>query len=79
MLATQRTDLNECLEERAVLGMARRQALRVKLHAQQKRQTMHGIRLQLQPFDDSIAAGRSHPHGRGNLCHGLMVGAVHTE
>ena len=62
-----------------MLRRAVRQAFRVKLHAQQERQTMRRPRLQFQPFNHSSALTGHRSQRRGDPGDRLVMGAVHAQ
>jgi hypothetical protein len=56
-----------------------RQALRMKLHAQQKRHATQRIRLQFEPFYNSVVAPGDCSQRRSDFVHRLVVRAVYAQ
>ena len=55
------------------------QTLRVELHGQQKRQPVASAGVEFQPLDESVGADGNNFQGPRNLCHSLMMCAIHTQ
>ena len=62
-----------------MLRMPVHQALRVELHGQQKRQPVASVGLELQSLDEAVCADRNYFQRPRNLCHSLMMCAIHTQ